>query len=66
MADAIFQVFRGNREGGQPALYRVPIAPGMVVLDALHHIQAHQATLRVPKDSVVLDGESRKPQDHRP
>ena len=43
MADAIFQVFRGNREGGQPALYRVPIAPGMVVLDALHHIQAHQA-----------------------
>ena len=43
MAEAIFEVFRGNREGGQPATYRVPIAPGMVVLDALHHIQAHQA-----------------------
>src|SRR4030088_2998106 len=43
MAEAIFEVFRGNREGGQPVTYRVPIAPGMVVLDALHHIQAHQA-----------------------
>src|SRR4029077_15111422 len=43
MAEAIFEVFRGNCEGGQPATYRVPIAPGMVVLDALHYIQAHQA-----------------------
>src|ERR1700688_2116941 len=43
MAEAIFEVFRGDREGGEPATYRVPIAPGMVVLDALHHIQAHQA-----------------------
>jgi len=45
MAEAIFEVFRGDREGGQPATYRVPIAPGMVVLDALHHIQAHQAPI---------------------
>ena len=43
MADAILKVFRGGREGGQLTDYRVPIAPGMVVLDALHHIQAHQA-----------------------
>ncbi len=43
MAEAIFQVFRGNRDGGQPATYHVPIAPGMVVLDALYHIQAYQA-----------------------
>src|SRR5258708_14960697 len=42
MAEAIFQLFRGNRDGGQPATYHVPIAPGMVVLDALHHIQAYQ------------------------
>src|SRR6266851_3663481 len=35
MAEATFEVFRGDREGGQPATYRVPIAPGMVVLDAL-------------------------------
>src|SRR6202048_5363645 len=43
MAEATFEVFRGARGGGRPATYRVPIAPGMVVLDALHHIQAHQA-----------------------
>jgi hypothetical protein len=47
MAEAIFEVFRGDRQGGQPATYRVPIAPGMVVLDALHHIQAHQPDLAV-------------------
>src|ERR1700733_16033642 len=43
MAEAIFEVFRGDSKGGQPATYRVPIAPGMVVLDALHHIQAQHA-----------------------
>jgi succinate dehydrogenase / fumarate reductase iron-sulfur subunit len=43
MADAILKVFRGTREGGAPVEYRVPVAPGMVVLDALHYIQAHQA-----------------------
>jgi succinate dehydrogenase / fumarate reductase iron-sulfur subunit len=43
MADAILKVFRGNRESGQAVEYRVPIAPGMVVLDALHYIQAHLA-----------------------
>ncbi|GAC1670976.1 MAG: succinate dehydrogenase/fumarate reductase iron-sulfur subunit [Candidatus Acidiferrum sp.] len=43
MAEAVFEVFRGNREGGQTASYRVTIAPGMVVLDALHYIQGHLA-----------------------
>jgi succinate dehydrogenase / fumarate reductase iron-sulfur subunit len=43
MADAVLQVFRGTREGGKTEEYRVPIVPGMVVLDALHYIQAHQA-----------------------
>ncbi|HEX7253320.1 MAG TPA: succinate dehydrogenase/fumarate reductase iron-sulfur subunit [Thermoanaerobaculia bacterium] len=43
MAEAILRVFRGGPEGGEAAEYRVPIAPGMVVLDALHHIQGHQA-----------------------
>src|ERR1700738_4616961 len=43
MAEATFEVFRGARGGGRPATYRVPIAPGMVVLDALHHVQAHHA-----------------------
>jgi succinate dehydrogenase / fumarate reductase iron-sulfur subunit len=43
MADATLRVFRGGPEGGQPVDYSVPVAPGMVVLDALHSIQAHQA-----------------------
>ena len=36
MADAIFEVFRGDQEAGAAKQYKVPIAPGMVVLDALH------------------------------
>jgi succinate dehydrogenase / fumarate reductase, iron-sulfur subunit len=36
-------VFRGDRESGKPSDYRVPLVPGMVVLDALHSIQSHQA-----------------------
>jgi succinate dehydrogenase / fumarate reductase iron-sulfur subunit len=55
MAEAIFEVFRGGCEGGQPATYRVPIAPGMVVLDALHHIQAHQAPDLATHESVFCD-----------
>ena len=43
MAEATVRVFRGGPEGGEAAEYRVPIAPGMVVLDALHYIQGHQA-----------------------
>ena len=43
MAEAILKIFRGTREGGELAEYRVPVAPAMVVLDALHHVQKHQA-----------------------
>src|SRR5256712_10643026 len=43
MPDATFKIFRGDRDGGELIEYQVPIAPGMVVRDALHHIQAHQA-----------------------
>ena len=43
MADAVLKVFRGTRESGGFVDYRVPVAPGMVVLDALHHIQGHLA-----------------------
>src|SRR4029434_9918787 len=43
MADATFKVFRGSTEAGGFVEYQVPIAPGMVVLDALHYIQGHQA-----------------------
>jgi succinate dehydrogenase/fumarate reductase-like Fe-S protein len=43
MAEATLRVFRGDGNGGEMQDYRVPVAPGMVVLDALHSIQAHQA-----------------------
>ena len=43
MPDATFRIFRGDRSGGDLVEYKVPIAPGMVVLDALHYVQAHQA-----------------------
>src|SRR5271154_6500458 len=43
MSDVTVRVFRGDRNGGGPVDYKVPIIPGMVVLDALHSIQAHQA-----------------------
>jgi len=41
MPDAILEVFRGDKESGGAKQYKVPIAPGMVVLDALHYIQGH-------------------------
>src|ERR1700687_2254731 len=43
MTEAILHVFRGTNEAGGTAEYRVPIAPGMVVLDALHYVQSHIA-----------------------
>jgi succinate dehydrogenase / fumarate reductase, iron-sulfur subunit len=43
MADATLRVFRGDREGGKAVDYNVPVTEGMVVLDAIHSIQAHQA-----------------------
>jgi succinate dehydrogenase iron-sulfur subunit len=43
MAEATLRVFRGDQESGNPADYCVPLVPGMVVLDALHSIQSHQA-----------------------
>jgi succinate dehydrogenase / fumarate reductase iron-sulfur subunit len=40
---AIFRVWRGDRTAGQFVDYETPVSPGMVVLDAIHQIQAHQA-----------------------
>jgi len=39
--EATFHVFRGDRTGGDLRTYRVPVTEGMVVLDAIHYIQAH-------------------------
>src|SRR6185503_10964572 len=36
-------VFRGDATSGAEVEYRVPVTPGMVVLDAIHWIQAHDA-----------------------
>jgi succinate dehydrogenase / fumarate reductase, iron-sulfur subunit len=43
MSDRILRIFRGSQQAGKPVDYSVPMVPGMVVLDALHYIQRHQA-----------------------
>jgi succinate dehydrogenase / fumarate reductase, iron-sulfur subunit len=43
LAEVTLRIFRGGQEGGKPTDYRVPLVPGMVVLDALHWVQSHQA-----------------------
>jgi succinate dehydrogenase / fumarate reductase, iron-sulfur subunit len=43
MKEAILKVYRGDKDGGEHVEYKVPVAPGMVVLDAVHYIQGHQA-----------------------
>ena len=40
---ATFRVWRGGRESGKLVDYTTSISPGMVVLDAIHQIQAEQA-----------------------
>ena len=41
--EATLSVYRGDANGGAEVEYRVPVEPGMVVLDAIHWIQAHKA-----------------------
>jgi succinate dehydrogenase / fumarate reductase, iron-sulfur subunit len=38
-----FKVWRGNNEGGDFVTYQPEVSEGMVVLDVLHQIQAHEA-----------------------
>jgi succinate dehydrogenase / fumarate reductase, iron-sulfur subunit len=40
---ATFRVWRGDRSGGRFVDYTSAVSPGMVVLDAIHQIQAEQA-----------------------
>jgi succinate dehydrogenase / fumarate reductase iron-sulfur subunit len=44
MATATFQVWRGDRESGAFKDYTTTVTDGMVVLDAIHQIQAEQAS----------------------
>lgn len=43
MPTAQFRIWRTTSEGGRFQDYTVPVSEGMVVLDAVHHIQATQA-----------------------
>src|SRR6202008_2468874 len=43
MAKATFRVWRGDSSGGQFRDYATEVSEGMVVLDAVHQIQAEQA-----------------------
>ena len=43
MTEAEFHVYRGDAKGGALQAYKVPVEEGMVVLDAIHRIQAHDA-----------------------
>jgi succinate dehydrogenase / fumarate reductase iron-sulfur subunit len=43
MAQATFSIWRGDAKGGDFASYTVDVDEGMVVLDAVHRIQAAQA-----------------------
>ena len=39
----VLQIFRGDTDGGQEQRFEVPSTEGMVVLDAVHYVQAHFA-----------------------
>jgi len=43
MPEATFRIWRGGREGGAFIDYTTPVVEGMVVLDAIHAIQAEAA-----------------------
>jgi succinate dehydrogenase / fumarate reductase, iron-sulfur subunit len=40
---AKLKIFRGDAEGGEEVEYEIPLVEGMVVLDAVLYIQAHEA-----------------------
>ena len=43
MAEALLRIYRGNAEGGEFRDYQVPLHEGMVVLDAIHYVQANHS-----------------------
>ncbi len=43
MATATFRIWRGNQDGGAFTSYPTEVSEGMVVLDAVHRVQAEQA-----------------------
>ena len=45
-ANAMFRIWRGDASGGAFQDYKTQVDEGMVVLDAIHRIQADQAVNR--------------------
>src|SRR3954463_11506826 len=46
--EATLRIYRGDNQKGEMVDYKIPIAPGMVVLDAVHSVQAiHSGDLAV-------------------
>jgi succinate dehydrogenase / fumarate reductase, iron-sulfur subunit len=43
MAQATFRIWRGDSDGGDLQEFQIEVSEGMVVLDAIHRIQAEQA-----------------------
>ena len=43
MKTAVFRIWRGDANGGEFRDYTTEVSEGMVVLDAVHDIQATQA-----------------------
>jgi succinate dehydrogenase / fumarate reductase iron-sulfur subunit len=41
--EAVLRIYRGDNDQGEMRDYKVPVAPGMVVLDAVHAVQATHA-----------------------
>ena len=41
--EATLRIYRGDNEQGEMVDYKIPVAPGMVVLDAVHAVQAMHA-----------------------
>ena len=44
MSKRTFRIWRGDAEGGEFKEYTVEVGPGMVVLDAIHRVQAEHAS----------------------
>ena len=42
--DQTLRIYRGDKQAGEMVDYTVPVAPGMVVLDAIHEVQARHAS----------------------
>ena len=43
MADVTFRISMGSATENEERTFKVPVAPGWVVLDAVHYIQAKHA-----------------------